>query len=520
MPRWTLLSIALLSAGCAVGPNYHRPELPSADKYKEAPSDTGKAATSDQWKPAQPADAQDRGKWWEVFGDSDLNALEEQLNVANQTIAQAEAQYRFARAGVRLARASLLPTLGVAPSATRSSGVTNRSSAPPGGAPPSVVAYSLPADLSWEIDLFGRIRRTVEANVALAQASAADLETVRLAIHAELAIDYLTLRGLDSETQLLDSTVAAYEDALRITTNRYKQGIVSGVDVAQAQAVLETTRAQVIDLRLARAQVEHAIAILLGKPPSAFTLPKAPRAIAPPFIPAELPSALLERRPDLAAAARRAAAANAQIGVAHAAYFPTLTLSATGGFAGATLANLFTLPNRFWSLGASLAETLFSGGRRRALSAQAVASYDASVAAYRESVLSAFQEVEDNLAAQRILAEEADQQAKAVAATDHLLALAKNRYQAGVTTYLEVITAQNAALADQRTAVQLTTRRMTASVSLLKALGGIWPASGPQATNPSPASAAPPAAADPPAAPAAPSAPARPAGPGGTATGS
>jgi len=473
MPRCALLaSLALSSAACVMGPNYKRPTAPTPSHYKEAanpgaPGDSG-------WKTAEPRDEAGRGKWWEVFGDQGLNALEEQVTVSNQTIAQAEAQFRAARAGVRLARADLFPTVGVGATATRSSGVTNRSSASPQGAPPAVTAYSVPADLSWELDLFGRVRRTVEASVANAQASAADLESVRLAMHAELAVGYFALRGLDAEMRLLDSTVTAYEAALSITTNRYRQGVVSGVDVAQAQTLLETTRAEAIDLRVARAQVEHAIATLVGRPPGDFSLAPETVAVLPPSVPLVVPSELLERRPDLAGAERRVAAANAGIGVAKAAYFPTLALSASGGFQGSALSGLFSLPNRFWSLGASLAETLFEGGKRKAASAQAMASYDATVAAYRGSVLNAFQEVEDGLAALRIFAEEADQQAKAVAAADHLLALAKNRYQAGITTYLEVVTAQSAALANQRTAVQLLTRRMTASVGLLEALGGGW----------------------------------------------
>ena len=473
MPRYVLVaSLALTSAACVVGPDYHRPTAPTPSRYKEAP--TGQAPADAQWKTAQPKDEADRGRWWEVFGDPALNALEEQVTVSNQTIAQAEAQFRVARAGVRLVRADLFPTVSAAASAARSSGLTNRASAPPNGSAPAVAAYQPSAGVSWELDVFGRVRRAVESSVANAQASAADLEAVRLAMHAELAIDYFTLRGLDSEMRLLDSTVTAYEAALKITTNRYQQGVVSGVDVGQATTLLETTRAQAIDLRLARAQFEHAIATLVGKPPTDFALAVEPLAVAPPPVPLALPSELLERRPDLAFAERRVAAANAGIGVAKAAYFPSLALSASGGFQSSALSGLFSLPNRFWSLGATLAETLFAGGRRRAASEQALAAYDATVAAYRESVLAAFQDVEDGLAAQRILAEEAEQQAKAVAAADHLLALANNRYRAGITTYLEVVTAQSAALANERVAVELLTRRMTASVNLLKALGGGW----------------------------------------------
>jgi NodT family efflux transporter outer membrane factor (OMF) lipoprotein len=467
-------SIVLLTGACAVGPSYQRPPVPVPARYKELP--TLNAAGS-QWRPAQPQDDATRGKWWEVFGDADLDALEARVAVSNQTVAQAEAQYRSARALARVARAAFFPTLSTGPSATRSSGVTTHSTGTPGVAAPTVTAYSVPVDLSWELDVFGRIRRSVEAGVAAAQASAADLAAVRLAIEAELAADYFALHGLDAQKQLLDSTVDGYRTALQLTENRYKQGVVSGVDVAQAQTQLETTRAAATDLGIARAQLEHAIAVLVGQPPADFTIPPGPIRVAAPEIPVGIPSELLERRPDVAAAERFAAAANAQIGVARAAYFPTFTLAGAGGYQSSTLSNLFSLPNRFWSLGPTLLETLFDGGKRRAVSDQGWASYDAAVAAYRESVLAAFQEVEDDLAALRILAEEATQQADAVAAAERSLAMAKNRYQGGITTYLEVVTAQTVALANERNAVDLLTRRMTASVNLVKALGGGWRAS-------------------------------------------
>ena len=322
--------------------------------------------------------------------------------------------------------------------------------------------------------MFGGIRRNLEAGVAGAQASAAELEAVRLAIQAELAVDYFALRGVDGQRQLLDTTVSGYKAALRLTENQYRQGVVSGVDVAQAQTQLETTRAQATDLGVSRAQLEHAIAVLVGKPPGDFSLPAGPIRVVPVQMPAGVPSELLERRPDIAAAERLVAAANAQIGVAKAAYFPTFTLAASGGYENSTLSNFFSLPNRFWSLGPALLETLFDAGKRRAVSEQAWASYDAAVAVYRESVLAAFEDVEDNLAALRVLAEEATQQADAVAASERSLTMAKNRYQGGITTYLEVVTAENAALANERTAVDLLTRRMTASVNLIKALGGGW----------------------------------------------
>ncbi|HQU33413.1 MAG: RND transporter [Acidobacteria bacterium 21-70-11] len=469
--RLVLPSFLILSAACAVGPTYRRPWAPVPAAYKEA---APPAPAAGEWKAAQPQDGAGRGKWWEVFGDPGLNALEEQVEVSNQNVAQAEAAFRGARALARGAHAGLFPTVGTSPSATRSSGLTTRSSGAPGVPAPTVTAYSLPVDLSWELDVFGRVRRSIEAGVAGAQASAADLESVKLAMQAELAADYFALHGLDAEKQLLDATVAGYRKALELTTNRFNQGVVSGIDVAQAQTQFETTRAQATDLSVARAQVEHAIAVLVGKPPGAFAVAPQPIRVPPPAIPAGLPSELLERRPDIAAAERRVAAANAEIGVARAAYFPTLTLSGAAGYGSSTLSKFFSLPNRFWSLGPALAETLFSGGKRRAGMEQALAAYDASVAAYRESVLTSFQQVEDNLAALRILEEEARQQADAVAAAERSLAMAKNQYKAGVTTYLQVIAAQNAALANETGAVTLLTRRMTASVNLIAALGGGW----------------------------------------------
>jgi NodT family efflux transporter outer membrane factor (OMF) lipoprotein len=463
---------ALAAAACTVGPAYRKPPAPVPAAFKEQPPS--------DWKPAQPRDAVARGKWWEAFGDPQLNALEEQVSVSNQSVAQAEAQYRGARALAQQARAGLLPTITAGASATRSHGGAGRSggaAATTGGTTPTgttTTLYQVPVDLSYELDVWGRVRRTIESNVASAQASAADLETIRLTLQAELAIDYFQLHGFDAQRQLLDSTVAGYQTALKLTTNRYNQGVVSGVDVAQAQTQLEQTRAQSTDLSASRASLEHAVAVLIGKPPSELAIAPAPIAVAPPEVPLALPSELLERRPDVAAEERRMAAANAQIGVAEAAYFPTLSLSASGGFQSSTLAKLFSLPNRFWSIGPSLLETVFDGGKRRAVKAQAQANYDAAVAAYRESVLTAFQNVEDNLASLRILAQESAEQAAAVTAAERSLALANNRYQGGITTYLEVITAQGIALANERTEVDILTRRMTASVNLVKALGGGW----------------------------------------------
>ncbi len=476
-PRSTAMavSIALLTAGCAVGPDYQRPSVSVPAAYEEqAPAD---GASAGDWKKAQPKDDARRGKWWEVFGDPQLDALEEQVAVSNQVLAQAEAQYRGARAAARGARADLFPTVTAGASVTRSQESKNRPSLAPGTPVHPATDYQLPVDVSYEADVWGRVRRNVEANAENARASAGDLEAVRLSLHGELAEDYFLLRGLDAQKRLTDSTVQAYDKALQLTINRHKQGVVSGVDVAQAQTQLEATRAQSTDLSIARAQLEHAIAILVGKPPGELSIPEAPVGVAPPPIPVGLPSELLERRPDVAAAERRVASANAQIGVAQAGFFPALLLSASGGYEAASLAKWFSAPSLFWSLGAALAQTIFEGGKRRAAKEQAVASYDAAVASYRESALTALQGVEDNLVALRLLEEEARQQAAAVDAAERSLTLARNRYEGGITIYLEVLTTQAIALSNERNAVDIETRRMTASVNLIKALGGGWSAS-------------------------------------------
>ena len=471
LPTILLRAALVASAACAVGPNYKRPQAPVPAAYRE-PLPEG--VVPGEWKAAKPNDDSARGNWWEIFGDPILSALEEQVTVSNQNIAQAEARFRGARAAVRGARADFFPTITASPAVTRSEGGRTRNTTL---VPRPITTYELPVDLSYEADVFGRIRRNVEANVANAQASAADLEAIRLSSHAELAVDYFQLRGLDAQKRLLDSTVGAFEKALQLTVNRHDQGIASGVDVAQAETQLQTTRAQSTDVSVGRAQFEHAIAILVGKPPGDFVLAATSDDYVPPPIPLVLPSELLERRPEIAASERRVAAANAQIGVATAAFFPQLLLNASGGYASSTLSNFFSLPNRFWSIGPSLVQTIFDGGKRRATTDQAWAAYDAAVAAYRLEVLTAFQEVEDNLAALTILAQEAVQQADAVAAAERSLSLARTRYEGGITTYLEVITAQSAALANERNAVDLLTRRMTASVNLVKALGGGWQAS-------------------------------------------
>jgi NodT family efflux transporter outer membrane factor (OMF) lipoprotein len=425
------------------------------------------------WKTAQPSDQLAKGKWWEIFQDPQLNALEEQINISNQTLKAAQAQYQQARAIVRINRSDQFPTVSAGVTATRNHQSVNR---PNGRLAPSnsYTDLQLPVDASYEADVWGRVRRAVQAARANAQASAADLESVSLSLHAELASDYFQLRSLDAEFQLLNSTVAAYEKALQLTQNRYSGGVVSQVDVAQAQTQLETTRAQATDIGVQRSQLEHAIAVLTGQAASAFSVVVTPLANVPPMVPAGLPSDLLERRPDIAGNERRMAAANAQIGVAQAAYYPTITLSAAGGFEGSSITNWFNGPSGFIAAGASALETVFDAGRRHAITDEAKAAFDQSVANYHETVLTAFEEVEDSLAALRLLEEEARTQDAAVSAAQHSLELSINRYKGGVATYLEVITAQSTALTDQRTAVEISGRRMLASVSLIRALGGGW----------------------------------------------
>ena len=396
------------------------------------------------------------------------------MSSANQNVAQAEARYRAARAAVKQSRADFYPTVTAAASATRA-GTSATRTAPDGTTSTTRVTattYGASANASWELDVWGRVRRSVESSVASAEAVAADLENVRLSMQAELAVDWFELHGLDAQKELLDTNVAAQERALRLTKNRHEQGVVSGVDVAQAETLLESTRTQAIDLEIARAQTEHAIAVLVGKAPADLTIPPAKISVAPPAIPVVLPSELLERRPDIAAAERRTASANALIGVAVAAYFPKLSLDASAGFLGSTLSKLFSAPAFVWSVGPSALGTLFDAGRLRAVTEQRRAEYDEAVGAYRETVLTAFQEVEDQLVAVRILAREESQQAAAVAAAERNLKLAENRYEGGITTYLEVVIAMSAALSNERTAVDLLTRRMTASVNLVRALGG------------------------------------------------
>ncbi len=453
--------LAFLLAGCTVGPKYVRPSADVPADFK----------TTGDWKTAQPSDAITKGKWWEIYQDTELNSLEEQVGVSNQNLKAAQAQFAEARAALQITRAGQFPTVTGSFSADRFHQSSNRAT---GGTEINYSDYNLPVDASYEPDLWGKVRREVEASRSAVQASAADLANVNLSLQAELASDYFNLRGLDAQKQLLDSTVVNYERALELTQSRYNGGIATAVDVAQAQTQLETTRALAIDTGVQRAAFEDAIAVLIGKPAPAFNVEPLPLTTPPPPVPPGLPSDLLERRPDIAGAERRVQEANAQIGVAKAAYFPNITLGATGGFESAAIGTLIQGPSGLWNLGGAAVETLFDGGLRHGVSQQAVDARDQSVANYRQTVLTAFQEVEDNLAALTILQQEAQTQSQAVAAAEHSLSLSNTRYVGGVTNYLEVTTAQTAALSDEITAVNLLTRRMAASVLLVKAIGGGW----------------------------------------------
>ncbi|TMG86926.1 MAG: efflux transporter outer membrane subunit [Betaproteobacteria bacterium] len=464
---WTAVALA----GCSVGPNYVRPVAEAPPAYKEAQG----------WKVAEPKDQQPRGNWWEVFNDPQLSSLLTQVEISNQTLKAAEARVREARALTQAARAAFFPVVTANASASRSgsgSGAARVGSAGGQGSGGGGVgnSYNLALDVNWEVDLWGRIRRTVEASEATAQASAADLEAAKLSAQATLAEDYFLLRVQDAQIRLLNDTVAAYEKSLQLTRNQYAVGVVGRVDVAQAETQLSSTRAQAIDAAIQRAQLEHAIAVLVGKPPAEFSVAVADVPAGFPDIPPGIPSELLERRPDIAAAERRAAAANAQIGVAEAAFFPSLTLSATGGFQSSLLSHLISLPSRYWSIGTALAQTIFDAGLRRAQTAQAIATYDENVANYRQTVLAGFQEVEDNLAALRILEQEAVVQDDAVKSARESVTITLNQYRAGTANYLAVVVVQATALANERAALAILGRRLDASVALIKALGGSWDA--------------------------------------------
>jgi NodT family efflux transporter outer membrane factor (OMF) lipoprotein len=464
---------SLFLGGCMVGPKYVKPSVPMAPAFKEQPPQSFKE--NDDWKPAQPGDQTLRGKWWEIFGDPQLNELEEEVTQSNQNLKVAEARFRQARAMIRFNRSAEFPTISTSPSIANERFSANQPYFPPGLANNGTGAFTLPFDLSYEVDLWGRVRRTVSASREEAQATAADLETANLSLHAELAADYFELRSADAQKQLLDDTVKAYTNAVQLTQNRFEGGAAPRSDVAQAKTQLDAAMVADTDITVTRAQFEHAIATLIGKPPAEVNLAAAPHTpLNLPSIPVGLPTSLLERRPDIAAGERRVAEANDQIGIARAAYFPSLVIGATGGFTGTSITNWLNWPSRMWAVGPQLSETLFDAGRRRATSESATANYDGTVAAYRQTTLTAFQEVEDNLAALGILETEAQRQQQATASAADTLQLFTNRYVGGVDNYLQVITAQTVLLTNQRNDIDIQRRRMDASVLLVKAIGGGW----------------------------------------------
>jgi NodT family efflux transporter outer membrane factor (OMF) lipoprotein len=459
-----ILALFLLLAGCTVGPDYKRPETASADAFKETPAG---------WKVAQPRDEIARGKWWEMFGDADLDTLVEKVETSNQSLAASEAQFRQAQASIDVARAPLFPTLDANVSAVRSRSPVGVVGGTTAGR--IITQRSAAFSVGWEADLWGRVRRQVESAEASAAASAGDFAAARLSLQAQLMTDYFALRLLDAQKKLLDDTVAAFRKSLELTQNRYDAGVAAKADVVQADAQLKSTLTQAADLGVQRAQLEHAIAILSGVPPSQLSIaPRPTYEVQVPVIPPGLPSTLLERRPDVAAAERRVAAANAQIGVAKAAYFPDLTLSSQFGFRSSDAASWFTAPSHFWSIGPAIAQSIFDAGLRRAQTAQAVAAYEATVANYRQTALVALQDVEDNLAALRVLDEEAKLEQDSVDAARLSLQLTLNQYKAGTVSFLNVVTVQASLLNEERNAVNILNRRLAAAVGLVRALGGGW----------------------------------------------
>ncbi len=470
------MTATLVLAGCKVGPNYKQPAVPNPPAFKEEPPPNFKEAEAQGWKQSAPGDAYLKGKWWEVYNDAALNALEEQVSISNQNVLAAEATYREAKAAVTVARAGLFPTVTTTPAITTTSigqnaaGTTTAASA--GAVTRSI--FNLPVAATWEPDLWGSIRRGITAASSTAQATAGDLENAKLLYQSELAQDYFGLRGNDAEADLLTRTEASYQEYLTLTRNRFNGGVASDLDVAQAESQLYAVQSQLIDLGVQRAQYEHAIAMLTGKAPVEVTIPLEAALKTPPAVPIGVPSELLQRRPDIAAAERRVAAANEQIGIAIAAFYPNLTLNGSVGLEAGSLLKWFTWPARVWSVGPSLAETLFDAGRRRGVVAEQRAAYDATVATYRETVLTAFQQVEDNLAALRILEGESAKEQETIQAANRALTVSTAQYTAGTVNYLTVITAQATLLTAQVNAVNVLTRRLTASVVLIQALGGGW----------------------------------------------
>jgi NodT family efflux transporter outer membrane factor (OMF) lipoprotein len=463
----------LFVCGCTVGPKYTKPTAPVPQAFKEEPPK--EFSDSPGWKQANPADRIVRGKWWEIFGDPQLNSLEESLTLSNATLKVAEARLRQARTSIRYNRAAQFPTISLTPSI-----INERLSANQPYITPSIVnngtgVFTFPIEFSYEVDLWGRIRHSVNSAKEEAQATAGDRETASLSLHAELARDYFELRSADLQMSLLDQTVKAYARALQLTESRYYGGASPRSDLTQAQTQLEAARVQLTDIQERRADFEHAIAVLIDKPPAEFSLTANPDfQLHSPVIPVGLPGALLERRPDVASAERRVAEANEQIGIARTAYFPTVILGASAGFEGTSASNWFNWPSRLWAVGPQVSQTLFDGGRRRATSESAIANYDASVALYRQSALTAFQEVEDNLAALRILETESAQQQKATAAAEESLRLFTRRYKDGVDTYLQVVISETTALQNEVNQIDLSRRQLDASVQLVKAVGGGW----------------------------------------------
>jgi len=475
LPDLLLAASCLFLTSCMVGPNYKRPSTPVPAAFKELPPPDSPQAS--EWAPATPNDAIARGKWWEVYGDPELNALEEQVSISNQNLIEAEAQFREAKFSVKIARSNLYPTISLEPSIVNGRASINQNSSSQNSAPVSHTTYDLPVAVSWEADVWGTVRRSIQASAEAAQISDAQLENARLSYQAELAQDYFELRGTDGEKQLLDTTVKSYQDYLKLTQDRFNGGVASGSDVAQAQTQLETARAQLIDFDVARAQYEHAIAVLTGKAPSEVSISPGSIKITPPPVPVGVPSTLLERRPDIATAERQMAAANEQIGIAKAAFYPAIGLTTNSspiGLESNSFTHWISWPSRFWSVGPGAAETVYDAGKRRATLNQSRAAYDATVANYRQTVLTAFQQVEDNLAALRILENEAGAEQRAVQAAQNSLDISTYQYKAGIVNYLTVITEQAILLQDQEQALNILTRRMSSSVLLIEALGGGW----------------------------------------------